>query len=126
MARQRRDGKKERTWRRHIEEQRASGLTIRAFCSEHSLHEASFYFWRQEIARRDHEVASSASTSVAPPTPAFVPVAVIDSPAGRDETPIDIRLPEGHRVRVRSGCDRDLLADVLSILRRSVAEDRAC
>ena len=121
MARQRRDRKKERTWRRHIEQQRISGLTIRAFCSGHSLPEASFYFWRQEIARRDHEAASPAPTP-----PAFVPIAVIDAPADRNETPIDIRLAEGHRVRVRSGCDRDLLADVLSILRRSVVEDRAC
>ena len=73
MARQQRDVKREQTWRRHIEQQRKGGLTIRAYCQAHQLHETSFYFWRQEIAKRDRE--SSARPKAAP---AFVPVAVID------------------------------------------------
>ena len=105
MARQQRDLKRERTWRRHLEQHRVSGLTIRAFCAESSLRETSFYFWRQELAKRDRE--SSAQPN---PAPAFVPVAVIDPPAERTESPIDIRLVEGHRVRIRSGCDRGPLA----------------
>ncbi|HET9831226.1 MAG TPA: hypothetical protein VFP91_05945 [Vicinamibacterales bacterium] len=117
MARLKRDLKRERTWRRHLERQRASGQTIRAYCRAHQLHETSFYFWRAEVARRDRDTI--------PPAPAFVPVAVIDSPARRD-TPIDIRLASGHRVRIRSGCDRELLADVLVLLRRSTSEGRPC
>ncbi len=39
---------------------------------------------------------------------------------------IDIRLAEGHRVRIRSGCDRSLLADVLAMRRRSASEGRPC
>ena len=107
MARQHRDLKRERTWRRHIAEQRGSRQTIRAFCDAHRIRETSFYFWRTEIAKRDRESAASPKAA-----PAFVPVAVIDAPATAD-APIDIRLAEGHRVRVRSGCDRSLLADVL-------------
>ena len=126
MARLQRDLKREQIWRRHIKQQCTSGLTIRAFCAERSLRETSFYFWRQELARRDRDAAHSVATSAAPPAPAFVPVAVIDPPTGRDEAPIDIRLAEGHRVRVRSGCDRDLLADVLMVLRRPATEGRAC
>jgi len=121
MARQQRDLTREQTWRRHIEQHRSSGLTIRVYCAAYQLRETSFYFWRQEIAKRDRE-------SVAQPksAPAFVPVAVIDPPAVSNETPIDIHLADGHRVRVRAGCDRVLLADVLALLRQSMPEGRPC
>lgn len=82
------------------------------------------FYWKKEIAKRDRESASAATT--ASPALVFVPVAVINSPAHRDETPIDIRLAEGHRVRVRAGCDCALLADVLAMLHRPVSEGRPC
>ena len=123
MAHQQRDLKRERTWRRYVAAQRTSGLTIRDFCQAQDLRETSFHFWRKEIAKRDREAAAEPKAA-----PAFVPVAVIDPP--RDTTPvaspIDIRLAEGHRVRVRAGCDRRLLADVLALLRGSASEGRPC
>ena len=129
MARLQRDLKRELIWRRHLEQQRSSGVTVRAYCLANTLRETSFFFWKKEIARRDREAASSPAASAAPLAPAFVPVAVIDPPADPTETPIDIRLADGPRVRVRSGCDRELLADVLAMLRRSAAastENRPC
>jgi hypothetical protein len=125
MAHQQRDVKRERTWRRHIARQRASGLTIRAYCATQQLREASFYFWRQVIAKRDRE--SPARSTAAAPAPTFLPVAVIDSPPEQGaDVPIDIRLADGHRVRIRAGCDRSLLADVLTLLRRSTSEGESC
>lgn len=118
MAQHHRDLKRERTWRRHIAEHRTSGQTVRAYCESHQLRETSFYFWRQEITKRDRESAVQPN-----PAPAFVPVAVIDAPAGRDE-PIDIRFAGGCRLRVRAGCDRVLLAEVIRLLRN--AEGRPC
>ena len=59
MARLHRDLKREQIWRRHLEQQRASGLTVRAFCSFHNLKETSFFYWKKEIARRDREAAFS-------------------------------------------------------------------
>ena len=120
MARHKRDLNRERTWRRHINAQPGSGQSIRAYCETHRLRETSFYFWRTEISKRDREAAAEPKAA-----PAFVPVAVIDAPAIGD-APIDIRLAEGHRVRVRSGCDRILLADVLALLRGPHAEGRPC
>lgn len=120
MARQQRDVNRERTWRRHIAKQPSSGQTIRAYCETHRLRETSFYFWRSEIAKRDREAAAEPKAA-----PAFVPVAVIEGSARRD-SPINIRLAGGHRVRVRSGCDRELLADVLKLLRGESVEDRPC
>lgn len=33
-------------WRRHIDEQRASGLSVRAWCKANDAREHSFYWWR--------------------------------------------------------------------------------
>ena len=92
MARLQRDLKRELIWRRHLEQQRSSGVTVRAYCLANTLRETSFFYWKKEIARRDREAASSAATSAAPPAPAFVPVTVIDPTVDQTETPIDIRL----------------------------------
>jgi hypothetical protein len=121
MARQQRDLKREQIWRRHIEQHRASGLTIRGYCAAHQLRETSFYFWRQELAKRDRVSAARPNR-----VPAFVPVAVIDPPSVCRATPIDIHLAGGHRVRVRAGCDRAVLADVLAMLRQPMPEGRPC
>jgi hypothetical protein len=126
MARLHRDLNREQVWRRHLDQQRSSGLTVRAYCQEYSLRETSFFFWKKEIAKRDSESRAIPSARTAPSAPAFVPVAVIDSPTDRNETTIDVRLAGGHRVRVRSGCDRGLLADVLTLLARPASGGPPC
>jgi len=122
MARLQRDLNREQIWRRHLDRQQSSGLTVRAYCRANTLRETSFFYWKKEIAKRDREATPSAT----PSAPAFVPVAVIGPPADRNESPIDIRLVEGQRLRVRSGCNLDLLADVLAMLRRSAPEGLPC
>jgi hypothetical protein len=107
MARNERDPKRERTWRRHIGRQAASGLTVRAYCFDHDLQESAFYFWRRTLAARDREAAA---------VPAFLPVTVLPPTPPVADSPIDVRLAGGHRVRVRAGCDRELLAAVLALL----------
>jgi hypothetical protein len=108
VARHQRDLRLERTWRQHLQRQEASGQTARAYCRRHGLAETAFRYWRRTIADRDREARRSA------PVAAFVPVTVVGPPAAG--SPIDIRLAGGHRVRVRAGCDRDLLAAVLGLL----------
>jgi hypothetical protein len=108
MARLGRDVKREQTWRQHLGRQQVSGQTARAYCLRHGLAETAFHYWRRTIAERDRE------TRRATPAPAFVPVAIVGPPAA--DAPIDIRLAVGHRVRVRAGCDRELLAAVLGLL----------
>jgi transposase-like protein len=105
MAGRPRDPDREQSWRRHVERQPATGLTIRAYCARHDLLESSFYRWRRVLAERGRS-----------PAPAFVPVTIV-GPAARPTGPaIDITLAGGHRLRVRPGCDRDLLAAVLGLL----------
>lgn len=108
MGRHDRDLKLEQTWRQHLQRQQASGQTARDYCRDHDLAETAFHYWRRTIADRDREAQRST------PVPAFVPVAVVGPAAGG--SPIDIRLAGGHRVRVRAGCDRELLAAVLGLL----------
>jgi transposase len=107
------DGSREQFWRGHLERQRLSGSTIRGYCRIHGLQEPAFYLWRRTIAARDR-LTPPASKAAA--MPAFVPVAVVGAPSPGRGTPIDILLADGRRVRVRPGCNRRLLADVLAVL----------
>jgi hypothetical protein len=90
-------------WRRVLQQWRDSGLGIREFCRQHRHHESQFWFWKRRLG--EHVDA----------TPNFVPVTVVDAPIARSPF-IDIRLISGHRLRVRPGCDRQLLADVVAVL----------
>jgi hypothetical protein len=122
MPRHQRDPKLEQFWRRHLGRQAGSGLTVRDYCCQHGLRESSFYSWRRVIGERDRRVEP-----VAPATPAFLPIAVVDSPTPPDVPTLEIQLGHGRCVRVRNGCDRRLLAEVLTLLQNSSApEDRPC
>jgi transposase-like protein len=114
---------REHYWRRHIDQQRASRLNVRDYCRRRGLHEHSFYAWRRTIAERDR------LAKPAPPVAAsaFLPVAVVGGPPLPHDSPIEIRLVDGRRVRIRAGCDRTLLADVLAILHAAaMPEGRPC
>jgi hypothetical protein len=104
--------KKESRWRRHIEEQARSGLSIAGYCRRHGLRECGFYWWRRELARRDAQQP--------PPRAAFVPVTVaFREPArikGGGEGRLEILLPGRRRVRVMGAVDKRMLADVLALL----------
>jgi hypothetical protein len=127
MARHVRDLRLERFWRDHVKHQPSSGLSVRGYCDRHGLKEPAFYAWRRTIAGRDAAAPNANPPAAATSTPTFLPVAVVDRPAGPSspapatETPIEIILRGGRRVRVRHACDRQLLADVLVLL-----EGRSC
>jgi len=65
-----RNHEKEGFWRLVLEEQTASGLSIRQFCQQEELQESSFYSWRRTICQRDEQSACSVDP------PAFVPAVV--------------------------------------------------
>jgi hypothetical protein len=52
MANHQRDPDKERFWREAVAGWRRSGQTIRAYCREQQLSEASFHAWRRTLAER--------------------------------------------------------------------------
>ena len=52
-------------WKKHLQQHRASGLSVAAFCRLHSLGVASFYAWRRRLL--------DGATSVPASVPTFVP-----------------------------------------------------
>jgi len=104
----RRDFQKEAYWRELVHRQSVSGTSIRGWCRDHGVQEATFQWWRRELARRDAEAPSSS----------FMPVQVTEAPE-RDGAPqIDIMLADGRRVRVTGPVNRQMLTDVLDVLER--------
>lgn len=124
MQNARRDRRKEAFWRRMMRGQAKSGLSIRAWCRRHDLTEASFYWWRGQLARRDAE--GPKVTSARRPSATFVPVRVaaerppadspsmssLNGPTGQ----IEIVLPGGRCVRLVGPVDRKALSNVLGVL----------
>lgn len=100
----RRDRKKEKRWRRIVQGQAGSGLSIQAYCAKRGVRPPAYYWWRAELARRD----------AAPPPAGFVPVRVVgEDPPRAEGGHIEIQLPGGWQVRVYGRVDRQSLADVL-------------
>lgn len=54
----RRSVERERFWREAVAAWRRGGASVRDFCAERELSEASFYCWRRELQRRDAERGS--------------------------------------------------------------------
>jgi hypothetical protein len=70
LNRWKRDPVKENYWRKQLALWQKSGLSIRAFCKEHGVVEASFYTWRRELIIRARESGTAEEiTSVAQMTP---------------------------------------------------------
>jgi transposase-like protein len=101
-----RDSGKARAWRRKIEQQAGSGLSVRAWCHQHGVTESAFYRWRRELSRRDVEAQASS----------FVPVHVTADRPERSDPQMEIVLTDGRCVRVHGSVDRQMLADVLGVL----------
>jgi transposase-like protein len=98
-----RDERKEREWRRWVEQWQGSGLSVRAFCARHGLAEPSFYAWRRRLGPGGG-------------APAFVPVRIAAEPAADAAYPFEVVLAGGRRLRVAAGADRATLGQLLAVL----------
>ena len=121
-------------WEEVMRRWRESSQSVREFCRNEGVRESAFYFWRRELAQRSQstdavrksrppasplttashssERASSRHSSV----PSFLPVRVVEDVAVEAASGVEIILAHGCTVRVRSGFDRQTLADVLAVL----------
>ena len=112
MANHQRNPAKEQFWRQALARQRASGLSIRAFCERDGLSEASYYQWRRELTRRDRPRHQAPR-----PRRAFVPVRIIpDADTRPTRGMIEIVLAGGRRIRVGEGFAPQTLAEVVAVL----------
>ena len=91
-------------WRERIAEQARSGLSIKQFCKESGVTAWSFYDWRKRLREA-----------------AAVRFALVErEPAERERTTevqLELILPGGARMDIRSGVDSATLRTVLEALR---------
>jgi hypothetical protein len=116
-----RDALREKFWRRTIRQLQRSGLTVRAFCLREGLKDGAFRCWRQALARREREAATTQADRDGEPTeaaPAFLPVRLVDLEAipARPSPPSEVVQPTGATVRIPSGFDPRNLGQVLAVL----------
>ena len=98
-------------WRLRFDEQRASGLSVSAWCREQGIEKNTFYGWRKRL---------SESPTVS--APRFIALAVDRSVKVPPPASASLTLRIGRiAVEVASGFDGGLLCDVLDIV-----EPRAC
>jgi hypothetical protein len=95
-------------WLEVLRQWQTSDLSVREFCRQHRHRESQFWFWKRRLVHKLDAIPAN-------PKPAFLPVTIVEA-AAPSAPAIDIRLPSGHRLRVRTGCDRQLLADVVALL----------
>jgi hypothetical protein len=89
-----RDLNRENMWRQRHQRQRASGLSVAAFCTRECISPAAFYAWRNRLAAQ--------SLPAIPERPLFVPLDLDSSPRQMDallSRRVEVELP--HHVRVR-------------------------
>jgi len=107
MANCERDSAKEQVWREAVQRHATSGLSVRAFCRQEGLGEASFYAWRRTIGERDAHRAK-------PSAPAFVP-AVVTSAVASDSS-ITLELAGGRVLRLPASLPAERLAELVAAL----------
>jgi hypothetical protein len=96
-----RDPQREQFWRNAIAGWNKSGQSIRGYCSERQLSEASFHSWRRELAKRDQ---------TSPAALTFLPVHV------RAEALVEVVLPNGLVVRVPAAANAATVAALVAAL----------
>ena len=94
-------------WRKLLEDQRASGLPISAFCRERGIPASSLFAWRSKLRGTGTEIFKAV---------AIVPDSKPRRYGGDDAGAIELCLPGERRLRVRRGFDRQLLWDLISAL----------
>ena len=130
MSRGRGDSERACEWRERLARWLASGLSVRAFCAQQGVAEASFYYWKRALRLRDAGTPSAAARSSAaaretavgatvagstvtepraepnprPKPPLFVPLTVLPAvgPSVAAGT-IEVRCPSGHIVLLPVG-----------------------
>ncbi len=95
-------------WVGIVEEQRRSGLGVRAFCRKQGVSEHSFYAWR----RRLHGTRPARSTAAK--EPGFLPVRVVSRGAPRSG--IEIEFPSGHVIRAGAEIEPETLARAVALV----------
>jgi transposase len=98
-----------------VAESLAPDAVASAIARRHGLHPNQLYAWRKALSAAADEVAETAAARAGMAPLDFVPVVITDQASARAAA-IEIEVA-GARVRVSSGVDPALLADVLRTLK---------
>jgi len=114
---------RERFWRGVIRDQRASGLSISAFCRDRQVSPGSFFNWRRTLAERQRENGSNHEdkTTGEETTAKFVAVELPSASPTAAGAGCEIVLADGCRIIVPRQCDASWLREIIEAL-----EARAC
>jgi hypothetical protein len=106
-----RSTEKESFWRSHLKRQSSSGESIRGYCLRRGVSEASFHFWRREIANRDREVVAASRSNSA----GLIAVEIVDETPVRSMTTqtLEIECPGGAVIRLREEVSVEVLQRVI-------------
>ena len=96
-------------WQMAIETWRASGLSVRQFCTKEGLSEPSFYSWRKKLVGDDSEQENQRK----PESSSFIEVAIPQNASAA----IELLLISGNTLRIPAGIDSMTLSTVLSVVR---------
>ncbi len=110
MARKR-SAETELRWRKLVDRQSKSGLSVREFCEQEGVSENSLYFWRRELPKRKGRVARP-KPDVATASD-FIPVQI----SGLSTT-MELVHPLGYQIRIDGRLDPEMLRQVLNVLER--------
>ena len=100
--RRRRQARDAVQWQRLINQQRTSGQSVRAFCRQHDLGEASFYAWRSRLRSEASADPGHAAFVRLEPKPA-------DSPPART---VEVHFPSGASLH----CPAEHLSELVRLL----------
>jgi len=109
--------RREKHWRRIVEEWRKSGLTQREFCRRKQESESSLAWWIRELNRRDRARGASTAraTSKSKAAPSFIPVK-LTPPTWIPAVPAFEIVVGGHTIRVPAGFDPESLRRLVGVL----------
>ena len=110
-------------WARKIEEQRGSGLSIKKWCQQQSIHDKTFLRWKRILRRESQTEAARSPQSIQPVFP-VVPAApegwyqIKATPPAPMNNGLKLVVNDRITIELQSDCDRQLLQEVLAVICR--------
>jgi transposase-like protein len=102
-------------WRDELDRQARSGLSVREFCAQAGVSQASFYAWRRRFAESANGAGETRKGSIPVEAPGnggpFIPLKLLDAASA-----LELVHPLGYQIRVTGDVNVHGLRQVLELL----------
>ena len=105
------DTDQQQFWQMVLETFKSSGLSVRQFCQQEGLSEASFYSWRKRLSNPQKSGVSKGR----PEPEQFIQVSMPTAKPGA----LELVLASGHTLRIPCDIDSTFLTGVLSAVKQA-------